>query len=76
MTNSGDLTHTYNIYTPVEYISYTAFTQAHVPGTERVSSSVCGYTIDYSVAHRNYYDVVVPLPPFLVWDHSNLRFEI
>ena len=76
MTTSGDSSHTYNIYTPVEYVSYSAFTQTHVTGTERSASAVCGYTIDYTAMWRTYYNTVISLPSFIVWNHANLRFEI
>ena len=70
------MTHTYNIYTPVEYKSYLPFTQVHVAGTEKPPASDCGYTLDYTAQWRTYYNTLIALPTFIVWDHANLRFEI
>ena len=76
MTTSGDTTHSYNIYTPVEYLTYSLFTQTHQGGTERSSGQVCGYTINYSAKFLTYFGTVIDLPSFIVWNHADLRFEI
>ena len=76
LTTSGDGTLTYNLYTPVEYISYTAFTLTHVAGTEQPPNTDCGYTLDYTAQWLTYYGTVISLPSFITWDHSNFRFEV
>ena len=48
----------------------------HVAGTERAPASDCGYTLDYTAQWRTYYNTVIALPAFIVWDHVNLRFEV
>jgi hypothetical protein len=76
ITSDSDLSHTYNIYTPVEYITYSEFTQVHVAGTQKPLDSDCGYTLDYTAQWRTYYNTLLSLPSFISWDHLNLRFEV
>ena len=75
-TTIPSFTHTYDIYTPIEYLEYAAYGQTHLAGTDRTPAAQCGYTIDYSAMWRTYYNTVIALPSFITWNHAQLRFEI
>ena len=41
-----------------------------------VQSPACGYTINYSVQWKTYYDTYIDLPPFITWDDANKWFIV
>jgi len=65
---------TYNVYTPVVYIPITEFVQdaddAYLNGAE------CGYTLTYTARWFTYWGTRIELPPWIVWDQNNWRFEV
>ena len=65
----------YTLYTPVIYIQMTQFTEAPLAGFVKTGTT-CGYTVTYTVLWRNYYDTVIPLPPFITWNAALFRFEV
>ena len=66
----------YNVYTPIIYIIMTQFTETSISNPRVSSPATCGYTVTYTVKWRNYYDTVIPLPPWIVWNPVNFRYEV
>lgn len=65
----ADSAEEYILYTPVEKYPYTAWTDNPVAGTARSPATVCGYTVNYSVKWRTFYDTLIDitLPNFIFW---------
>lgn len=67
----------YNLYTPIEYVEVPEFSQ--VPTDVSFSKSEaerCGYAVTYSASWLIYLDSAVDLPPFILWNDNDRRFEI
>ncbi len=65
----------YNVYTPIVYIPLVRFTEVN-NGLFKVAGSTCGYTVSYTAKWRDFYDTVIPLPTWIVWNPTNFRYEI
>ena len=65
----------YNVYTPIIHIPLVQFTEVN-NGLFKVAGPSCGYTVTYTARWRNFYDTVIPLPTWIVWNGIDFRYEI
>lgn len=65
---------TYHVYTPVIYINMAAFTET--AATFPKTGTKCNYTITYTQKWRDFYDTVIPLPPWIKWNQAAFRYEV
>jgi len=66
----ADASHTYNLHTGTLYIPYTPFVEVPDATTLRAGASSCGYTKIYSAKWLTYYDTVIDLPYFVVYNQA------
>jgi hypothetical protein len=45
----------------------TQFAEAPLAGFIKTGDN-CGYAVTYTALWRDYYDTVIPLPPFITWN--------
>jgi hypothetical protein len=66
----------YNVYTPIIHILMTRFTETSRSNPRPSSPTTCGYAVTYTVKWRDFYDTVIPLPPWIVWNPTAFRYEV
>lgn len=66
---------TWNVYTPVYWVDVADFTEVPDASTLRSPATDCGYTITYEYKWKTYWDTVIDLPAFIIWNASDKRFE-
>ena len=64
------------MYTPVEKIPYTPWTDNAYGGYIPAGQSNCGYTLNFSVKWRNFYDTELSVPTFIEWKSSLPAFWV
>ena len=65
---------TYHVYIPVIHINLVQFTESGSVNPK--TGSTCGYTVTYATKWRNFYDTIIPLPPWIVWNPTQFRYEV
>ena len=59
---------TYNVYTPVEIVTYTGPDAIAEASTLRSPATDCGYPVDFTAKWRTFAGTLINLPSFIVWD--------
>lgn len=71
-----DLVEEYILYTPVEKYPYTPWTDNAQPGYIPAAQTNCGYTLNFSVKWRNFYDTELAVPTFIQWQSALPAFWV
>ena len=66
----------YILYTPVEKYPYTAWTDNAQSGYIPSGQTNCGYTLNFSVKWRNFYDTELSVPSFIEWKSTLPAFWV
>jgi hypothetical protein len=66
----------YNVHTPVWWEPFGPFVSVPDAATLRTPAVACGYTITYTRLWHNYWDTIIELPDFIIWNGDDERFEI
>jgi hypothetical protein len=66
----------YDVYTPIIHIEMTEFTELSISNPHPSSQSTCNYPVTYTVKWRDFFDTTIPLPPWIVWNPVEFRYEI
>lgn len=57
-------------------MGYSTFVQVPDSSTLPAGNSDCGYVLTYTAKYRTFFDTLVDLPGFVVWDQASRQFEI
>jgi hypothetical protein len=75
-TTDSDSSNSYNVYAGKIYIAYSPFVEVPNAASLPLGDTVCGYALTYTAKWRTYYDTLIDLPYFIVWNKLFTRFEI
>ena len=60
----------YNLGSGTLTVTYNTFTQVPDATTLPGGSTDCGYLLTYTAKYRTFFDTLVELPSFIVWDEA------